>query len=166
MKYQVTVAGHSFEVVLSGEEVRVDGKAVVARMLKDAGSAQVMLLDGRVINLSFDRFEDHWVVRRSGDVAEVTVDTDRDRLLKRFSAGAGTGGRGGLVRAPMPGLVIRLLVAEGDPVEKGQGLLVLEAMKMENEIKSPITGMVGPLEAEPGSVVEKGALLLEVIPEG
>ena len=103
---------------------------------------------------------------RCGELVEVTVETERDRLLKRFGPGGGPAGQDGLVKAPMPGLVLRLLVAEGDHVEKGQGLLVLEAMKMENEIKSPVAGLVGPAMVEQGQPVEKGTRLLQVFSEG
>ena len=61
--------------------------------------------------------------------------------------------------APMPGKVVRILVAEGDEVEKGKGVLVVEAMKMQNEIKSPKKGVVKKLSAAEGSAVNAGDVL-------
>lgn len=83
--------------------------------------------------------------------------------LKLASAGAE---REVGVRAPMPGLVLMLEVAEGDPVVKGQGILIIEAMKMENEIRSPIAGVVRRLSVSSGDAVERDALLCVVDPEG
>jgi biotin carboxyl carrier protein len=62
----------------------------------------------------------------------------------------------------MPGKIIAILVAEGDAVEKGQGLVIVEAMKMENEVHSPITGAVKEIKVKPGDTVEGGAVLLIV----
>jgi biotin carboxyl carrier protein len=67
-----------------------------------------------------------------------------------------------LVSVPMPGKVVALLVSEGDAIEKGQGLVIVEAMKMENEVRSPITGSVKEIKVKPGDTVEGGAVLVVV----
>jgi propionyl-CoA carboxylase alpha chain len=64
--------------------------------------------------------------------------------------------------APMPGLIVRVNVAAGDRVQPGQGLVVMEAMKMENELRATAAGTVKRVMAAPGAAVEKGALLLEM----
>jgi len=66
------------------------------------------------------------------------------------------------VTAPMPGKIVAVLVREGDQVASGQGLLVVEAMKMENELRSPKAGVVRQLAAQPGAAVEGGAVLCVV----
>ena len=71
-------------------------------------------------------------------------------------------GTGGVVKAMMPGRVVRVLVAKGDVVRKGAGLLILEAMKMENEIQAPADGTVDELFVEPGQTVESGAELMHI----
>ncbi|MGZ4779507.1 MAG: biotin/lipoyl-containing protein [Thermoanaerobaculia bacterium] len=68
----------------------------------------------------------------------------------------------GMVRALMPGRVVRVLVAKGDPVQRGAGLVVFEAMKMENEILSPIDGVVEEVFVEAGQTVDSGAELVRV----
>jgi biotin carboxyl carrier protein len=76
--------------------------------------------------------------------------------------GAGRPAAGpGPVRAPMPGMVVRVEVAEGDAVAPGQGIVVVEAMKMENELKTESGGVVARINVEAGQAVEKGAVLVE-----
>ena len=79
-------------------------------------------------------------------------------------AGPGGGEQGGRaqVRAPMPGKVVRVLVGAGQAVAAGQGLVVVEAMKMQNELKSPKSGTVAELRAEPGATVNAGDVLVVV----
>ena len=67
-----------------------------------------------------------------------------------------------LVSVPMPGKIIAILVAEGDSVEKGQGLVIVEAMKMENEVRSPIAGEIKEIKVKPGDTVDGGAVLVIV----
>ena len=76
------------------------------------------------------------------------------------------GGAGGKVKAPMPGLVLRVEVEEGQTVAAGAGLVVLEAMKMENEIKAPVAGRVVAVHVIGGQAVDKGMVLVEVTAEG
>ncbi len=71
-------------------------------------------------------------------------------------------GTGGVLKALMPGRVVRMLVAKGDTVRKGQGLLILEAMKMENEIQAPADGVVDEVFVQAGQTVEGGADLLHI----
>jgi pyruvate carboxylase subunit B len=71
-------------------------------------------------------------------------------------------GRASIVAAPMPGLVIRVNVSVGDTVAAGQGLVVMEAMKMENELKATGAGVVARVHVTAGVPVEKGALLVEI----
>ena len=86
---------------------------------------------------------------------------DPKRLRGASAAGAEQGGRA-QVRAPMPGKVVRVLVEAGQAVEAGEGLVVVEAMKMQNELKSPKSGTVAELRAEPGATVNAGDVLVVV----
>jgi biotin carboxyl carrier protein len=91
----------------------------------------------------------------------VHVDIIDPLAAKRRRREDETGGTG-TVKALMPGRVVRVLVAEGDAVRKGEGLLILEAMKMENEIQAPADGTVDELFVEAGQTVEAGADLLHI----
>ena len=89
-----------------------------------------------------------------------TVDDKRSMLAKRF--GAGPGGRSGetIIKAPMPGMVLRILVKPGDEVQRDDGLIILEAMKMENEVRADHPGRVVRIECAEGKPVDKNAKLI------
>lgn len=103
------------------------------------------------------------VSRRNGDEAWAGLAFSRagEQAATAAAAGAKKGVR---IRAQMPGKIIRVLVTEGASVEKDQPLLVMEAMKMENEIRSPQPGKVGKLKAAEGQAVETGAELCVIEP--
>jgi biotin carboxyl carrier protein len=108
--------------------------------------------------------EDHeYIVYLRGEAVRIHLVTPRDeRLLALRKNTRPAGSFGQIVAAPMPGLLKGILVAEGELVEKGASLCILEAMKMENEIKSPGRLVVKRLIATPGIAVEKGAPLIEL----
>jgi biotin carboxyl carrier protein len=85
---------------------------------------------------------------------------DPRELRARSSAGASHGPQN--IIAPMPGKVVRVLVAAGDSVEVGKGLIVVEAMKMQNEMKSPKAGIVVEVKTKPGATVTAGEILLVI----
>ena len=145
-----------------------DGAALDVRRarLGVRGDAETVLLvvDGRprVVTVERDgRATRVWV---DGVPVEVEVKTESDLLLERFGLDAADAGADREVTAPMPGLVLRVLVEPGQAVEAGQGVAVLEAMKMENELTAPAAGTVAAVHAAAGDAVAKGDLLLEIDP--
>jgi pyruvate carboxylase subunit B len=90
---------------------------------------------------------------------EAEVVDERTRALREMTGGHEVEAEL-TVTAPMPGLVVRLEVQLGDRVKAGQGVIIVEAMKMENELKAPGDGVVARIEVEPGQAVEKGSILL------
>lgn len=86
----------------------------------------------------------------------------QDPMKALLAAAGGASASGGLLASPMPGKIVKVLVKEGDAVIEGQTLLVMEAMKMQNELKSPSAGAVAKLYVEEGATVETGAKLIEV----
>lgn len=99
-------------------------------------------------------------VRVNGVRREVRVLDERTKLLEKMGMSVQGGAATGDVKAPMPGKVLQVLVKPGDAVEEGQSLLVLEAMKMENVIKSVTSGLINEVPIQEGQAVEKGALLI------
>ena len=92
------------------------------------------------------------------------VQDEREARRSASSARRGSAGDGGLVQASMPGIVTQILVAAGDPVEEDQPLLILEAMKMENEICAAVPGRVSEVHVAVGQPVAKGDLLVVIEP--
>jgi pyruvate carboxylase subunit B len=166
MKYLVTIGERTLEVVVDGTEVLVDGQPMRAELEAVPGSPTCRLvLDGRATTLAVAGREDGvWRLVEAGAIRELLVEDERTRHI-RMLAGAGKGAEsGGVLKAPMPGLVVRIAVVEGQTVQAGASLLVLEAMKMENELKAAAPGVVTGIRAAPGQAVEKGQVLLELGP--
>jgi biotin carboxyl carrier protein len=90
---------------------------------------------------------------------DVSVDDERSLRIKGFAEADGRPKDAGRIVAPMPGLVVKLLVEPGQEVRKGEGLVIVEAMKMENEIRSPVSGKVEKINVIERQAVEKGQIL-------
>jgi biotin carboxyl carrier protein len=95
-----------------------------------------------------------------GELVEIDVQDERTRHIQSLVGAGKIQKGGGAVKAPMPGLVVKVLVEPGAAVSAGQGLVVLEAMKMENEIGAPRAGRVAEIAVHTGQTVESGARLL------
>lgn len=165
MKYFVRVGGRVLEVVIDGEDVTIDGRRVSASIEAVPDTPELRLrIDGTVHRLAVDgrRPEEGWRIIDQGTVHDVEAIDERTQHIRSLTGTAATSSGGAVVKAPMPGLVVRVLVGEGDPVEKGDALVVLEAMKMENELRAPAAGVVVGLKVAPGQVVEKGQVLVEL----
>lgn len=167
MRYFVTLGERSLTVDVDGDVVTVDGRPIAARLESVAGTPEIrVLVDGVWSTLGVDSHEGAtWRLVEGGAVREVTVEDERSRHI-RLLAGAGRAVDGATtLKAPMPGLVLRVLVSAGDPVVAGMPLLALEAMKMENELKAAGPGVVTAVLVAPGQAVEKGQKLLELGPQ-
>ncbi len=153
--------------------VSVDGKDHRIEILKTSRDVMTVTIDGRVVkaakhgaNQDGDgaNASTQLVISAGGKDFDVEIDDERSLLIKSFHPKASAGGGLTKVKAPMPGLVVRLEVEKGQAVKPGQGLLVLEAMKMENEIRSRVEGTVEQIDVRPGVAVEKDELLMTIKP--
>jgi biotin carboxyl carrier protein len=169
MKYVVRIAGRTIEVEVIGRvgeaggtrQVRVDGEPVEANLVAVDGNLRDLWVDGVVRTVALTPTEDGWHLQLAGESLRAEVTDERAERVREVS-GSIPATRGEVVRAPMPGLVLRLAVAPGQPVDAGTGVLVLEAMKMENEIRASTGGVVVSVLVAPGQPVEKGTPLLEI----
>lgn len=160
----MTILGTTHEVDLTGDQPRVDGAPVRAELARVPGTAvRHLLVDDRSHTLVAARgAERHrWDIHLDGHRLEVDVVDERTRAIRAMTGAGGVARGPQPVRAPMPGLVVRLEVELGQRVEAGQGVVIMEAMKMENELKAESAGVVSRLLAEAGAAVEKGAVLVE-----
>ena len=165
MKYTVEVGEKSFEVEIDAGRITVDGRPVDASLGGPSSSALRRFKRGTSANALLATPGDEpgsWVIGFKGCRLPVQVLNARARAMRAAGTRIGAQAAAGTLRAPMPGLVLRVLVAEGAAVEGGQGLVVIEAMKMENEIKALGAATVARVLAKPGDRVEKGAPLLEL----
>lgn len=163
MKYIVSIAGREIEVEVDGDLVTVDGSTRTAWLRTIAGTpTRQLLLDGRptaIIMRSEGRGQ--WGLQVGGDRWEAEVLDERTRHIRSLTQG-GERRRGPVtLRAPMPGMVVKVLAEPGHAVAAGAGLVVLEAMKMENELKSAASATVKAVRVNPGEAVEKGQILVE-----
>lgn len=164
MKYFVRVAERDFEVEVLGREVRVDGTSFPAALIRVPGTPLYQLVsEHRSRSYALVRVDEGWRVQRGGEVWTAEVVDERTRALRALKGAGARGDTSGLVRAPMPGLVLRVEVEVGQQVAAGGALVVLEAMKMENEIRAAGAGTVKAVLVEVGQAVEKGAPLVEVV---
>lgn len=165
MKYITTVDDKQFLVeIVDDKHVSVDGKVYEVDFESVSGQpVYSLILDGKS-HESYVAAGDHdWQVLIRGRLYPVTVEDEREKRL-RSAAGGGVAETGEfLLRAPMPGLVVAVPVAEGHEIKKGQVLIILESMKMQNELKSPRDGVIGRIRVKAGETVEQKQTLLSVI---
>ncbi|GDX80668.1 acetyl-CoA carboxylase biotin carboxyl carrier protein subunit [Deltaproteobacteria bacterium] len=162
MKYEITVNGtmRLVEVEATREgsfRVAFDGVTHVVDLTRPTPEAFQMLIDGASWEAGAVSEEGGWMVDVMGFTTSVEVVDPRRKALKMA---AGT--HGGTVSTQMPGRVVRILVQPGEIVKKGQPLLVVEAMKMENEMKTPMDGTVAAILVTEGQTVETGAKLVRI----
>jgi biotin carboxyl carrier protein len=165
MKYIVEIAGRRMEVTVEGDQVAVDGGPLEHARLTDIEGSPVRLVTiGDAVHRVSAKRDGHrgtFVLRIDGRRYPVEALDERTRTIRDLSAAAGGPVGPQPVRAPMPGLIVRIDVKTGDQVAAGQGVAAMEAMKMENELRAPAAGRVKAVHAAVGQAVEKGAMLVE-----
>lgn len=160
MTARVLVNGKTILLTLrrnaQGYTFECDGRAAQAFVAQPEPGVYQVLIEGRSfeVRVSGDRMDVN-----GRDLLHVVLEDPRD--LPSTSAEVGVHGRHAIT-APMPGKVVRVLVGEGDAVERDQGIVVIEAMKMQNEMKSPKAGRIASLSARQGATVALGEVLAVV----
>lgn len=163
MKYTVTIGGQDLEVEVDGTTVRVDGREMEAHLSPVPGvPLRHLLLGQRSFTVAMQPIEPgNWRLLMDGVTVEASVVDERTRHIRSLTGGGAARSGPPVLKAPMPGLVLRVLVVPGQAVTPGQGLVVLEAMKMENELRATAAGTVKSVLVVAGAPVDKGKLLLE-----
>lgn len=166
MSYLVTIQGTTYTVSLDDREgqvvLSVDGRPLEIDVASLHGDhAYSLIIDGRSYNA---------VAATQGEQREVTVngvsspvaveDEELARLRSQVKPRRRVGGD--QIRAPMPGRIVSVSVAVGDKVESGQGVVVIEAMKMENELRAHASGTVKEIRVDEGDTVDKNAVLVVI----
>ena len=164
MKYIAVIDGRTIEVALEGDGIRVDGALVEARLDDVEGTPISLVTIGGVVHRVVVRRGEgrgRYTLWINGHRFDAEALDERTHAIRQLSSKAGAAAGPSPLKAPMPGLIVRVSVQPGDLVQAGQGIVAIEAMKMENELRAPAAGTVKAVHAEPGKAVEKGTLLVE-----
>jgi biotin carboxyl carrier protein len=151
------------EINLAKNEIIMDGKLVQADSIKiDNDKYHLIFNDGSYTIELLDKSENgkELIVSVNGKKQLVTITDEFDELLHKLGMDKLSANKINEVKAPMPGLVLKIVAKEGDVVKKGDALLVLEAMKMENIIKATGEGVVKKIIAQTKQAVEKNQVLI------
>lgn len=166
MRYFVTMGDRTVEVELGAAGVRVDGVEVDADLVEmDGTEVRSLLLDGRSHRvLAGRKGRGIWSLHLAGRHVRARVVDERTRSIEEMTGDRDRVPGPGTLKAPMPGMVVKVDVEEGQMVLAGQGLVIVEAMKMENELKSLGDVRVRRILVSPGEAVEKDQVLMELDP--
>jgi len=165
MRYITTVEDKQYLVeIIDDKHVSVDGKVYEVDFESVSGQpVYSLIVNGKSHEAYAAPGEDNWQVLLRGRLFPITVEDEREKRL-RSAAGGGVAETGEFhLRAPMPGLVVAIPVVEGQAVTKGQVLVILESMKMQNELKAPRDGTIGRVRVKSGETVEQKQTLLSVM---
>ena len=169
MKYIATVNDREYvieinddhRVLLDGQPVSVDFDSVneqpVFTLIIDGKSYEAFINEG---------LGDEMLVQLRGRQYAVIVEDERERRLRAAGLGEGSGGAGEFqLKAPMPGLIVTIPVEEGQVVHKGDVLVILESMKMQNELRTPRDGVVSRINVAAAEGVDQGQVLVVLAPK-
>lgn len=162
MKYMTSVKGESYIIEIDNdEEVMVNGEVYpIDFQSLSTGGLVSLLIKNRSLEAAVEEQDDGWDVLIRGELYAVKVLDERaHRLAQARGQETADSGEASLI-SPMPGLIVSVIVAEGEQVAKGDKLIILESMKMENELRAPREGMVSRISVAAGDSVEKGQVLV------
>lgn len=158
MKYFVSVNGEEHTVSLDEQHAHLaDIEGTPVRIVTIGNEVHRI-----VVRRDRDRGRAWYTIWLNGHRYEVEALDERSKAIRELSGTSEKAKGPAPVLAPMPGLVVRILVNEGDIVQAGQGVIVMEAMKMENELRTTSAGTVRSVKAAEGTAVEKGTVLVEL----
>jgi len=162
MRYIVEIAGKQWEIELSQGQAWVEGQRFKAELVKQPGSKlHTLFIENKAIELLMGGRSGQYLIQLLG--RDYTATVKRAVVLEKYlkedeREQIGTTARQA-VMASMPGLVVKVEVKEGQEVRAGDGLIIIDAMKMENEIRAPRDGIIEKVNVRDGQEVEKGQLL-------
>jgi biotin carboxyl carrier protein len=161
-EYKVYIEEQEFQVDADFQnEVAIDGKKHKIDLVKLNGGQYSVIFDNDVYEINVVQQTDSiFTISAYNEMHELVIEDERARLLKKFTKKEGADKKELIVKAPMPGLVLKVEVEVGQAISAGTGLVILEAMKMENEIKSTRNGIVKEIKVGEKMAVEKGEVLM------
>lgn len=163
MKYVTTINNERYEIEIDNDgSVLLNGEERDVDFLNLGGSLFSLITENKSYEAVIDDDEGKIAVMMRGRLFEAQVLDERAVLLMQRRGGQPSGS--GEVHAPMPGLIVEIAAKSGQAVQQGDTLVILESMKMQNELKSPVDGVVASIHASAGQAVDKNELLVEIKP--
>lgn len=164
MKYITTIDNKEYEIeVVDEHHIRIGDRLMQVDFEAVSGQPVFSLIvDGKSYESFVYQGEEDWEVLIRGRQYQVKIEDEREKRLKAAAGGGTVEGGEFHLKAPMPGLVVSVLVAEGEPIQKGQVMIILESMKMQNELKAPRDGVMGRVRVKAGESVEQRQTLLSM----
>ena len=165
MIYHVTIEGTTRVVEIGPDGVTLEGTPINIEF-ENVGAVPIhsLLLEGRSHSISAKQVErEQWALQVGGHRVTALVVEERTRAIRNMTDKKQVPSGPNPVVAPMPGMVMRVEVAEGDVVEAGQGIVIMEAMKMENELTAQAQGVVSRIHVVEGQAVEKDKVLVDLV---
>lgn len=164
-QFELELSGETYKVEISSDQqiAIIDGHTVPFQILSDQSERLLVRLGTKIYKVTNSSTDGNYVhFALNGNPVEVSIKDEQQLLLEKLGFNSQSTVTAGVVNAPMPGKILDILVDEGDQVSEGFSLMVLEAMKMENELKSPVKGVVKSLNVKKNESVEKNQKLLEI----
>lgn len=167
MKLEVTLnndPAKSVETTAKNGSIIINGKTHIFEQVEKGNKHFTVLLDNKSVDvyvLRFERESKKATLLVNGKKCSISASDEMELLLKKLGMDTGTTKKMKELKAPMPGLVVKIEVSAGQEVKKDQAIVILEAMKMENVLKAAADGVVQSIEVNKGQAVEKNQVLIK-----
>lgn len=163
MKYVTIINNEQYEIEIDKDGgVLLNGEPRDVDFLNLGGSLYSVITQNQSLEVVIDDEDNKIEVMMNGRLYETQVLDERALLMAQRKGGLGN--NSGEVNSPMPGLIVKVSVENDQNVHQGQTVVILESMKMQNELKAPISGTITAIHIEAGQTVDKNALLIEITP--
>jgi len=164
-RWKTSVNGKEYDVTIDNGSYSLNGKPLHLDIAEIRENEFSVISDNKSYNVEvvqLNHAEKKCTIKVNGNEYELEMKDKMDLLLQKMGMNKRAAHAGGSLKAPMPGKVLRVDVKEGQTVKKGDSILILEAMKMENAIKAPGDGTVKSVRVKAGDAVEKGEVMVEM----
>jgi biotin carboxyl carrier protein len=163
MRYVTTIGEEQYAIDINQDnQITVNGVTVEINFQQMPDTTMhSIIVDGKSHDVRMDEGDGVYIVQLSGEIFEVMVEDERTRRLAGVRSSLDVTGEA-IIKAPMPGVVVELLVTPGQAVEQGDILAILESMKMQNEFKAPRAGQVHAVRVRAGDKVDQGAIMVTI----
>lgn len=163
--HKVLIKDHAFVVSEKGKSVLIDDKEFEMDLLEYKKGKFHILHENKSFSaevLSIDKEAKACIIKVNNSTITIRVKDEYDELLEQMGIDQSAGKKVNDIKAPMPGMVLHVMVESGQPIKKGDAIVVLEAMKMENILKSPTDGIVKKIHVSRGDKVEKNQVMVNL----